>query len=561
MSALSIQPTFPIFTETDGLPLENGYIWIGTTNLNPQVNPINVYWDAALTQLAGQPIRTQGGYPVNNGTPARLYVNSDYSIQVQNSKGSLVYSAPAATERYGNIINADIVVYDPPFTGGVQTNVEAKLAQTVSVKDFGAVGDGVTDDTAAIQSAIDYVVNSATPNTVHFPAGTYKCSDTLEVNAGYVSCVADRATLDFSTIGDIAGVKFGGGNAESGQPYNQATCVFSGFKLIGPSTIIASGLTFETAVGVPGPAHMIVRDCTITEFNNGITFSDNSYLITVEHCDIWGCYRCIYVPSGLSNAGENIRVNNSALFNSTEGVRCDEGSTTLNFVGTSFDGLITSAVITSGQANFTGCHFEFGTVSNKALLISSNCFVTCTGCYFLNLFATQDKYIDNSGYLAIYGGRIVVADTATNVVYSTSRLTIIGCHFQSATLTPVTVASGNSLIYTPNDGTFFNNGSNNSTKVESANIGGLGQTVTCAVTSTWYNLGVGTRMGLFSFRDNTSGGTALFNADTAVGTVSIQNGITGFEMRYDAGAGDMQIRVTSGTVPRVIAWASYRVTN
>jgi len=155
MSALSIQPTFPIFTETDGLPLENGYIWIGAANLDPQGNPINVYWDIALTQPAGQPIRTINGYPSNNGTPARLYVNSNYSIRVQNSKGSLVYSAPAATERYGNIINAESVVYDPPFTGAVQTNVEAKLAQTVSVIDFGAVGDGVADDTTAFQDAID----------------------------------------------------------------------------------------------------------------------------------------------------------------------------------------------------------------------------------------------------------------------------------------------------------------------------------------------------------------------------------------------------------------------
>ncbi len=104
MSALSIQPTFPIFTETDGQPLEDGYIWLGVANLDPQGNPINVYWDAALTQLAGQPIRTQGGYPVNSGTPARLYVNSDYSIRVMNKNGSTVYSAPAATERYNGVV-------------------------------------------------------------------------------------------------------------------------------------------------------------------------------------------------------------------------------------------------------------------------------------------------------------------------------------------------------------------------------------------------------------------------------------------------------------------------
>lgn len=159
MSALSIQPTYPIFTDIDGQPLEAGYVWIGQANLDPQVNPINVYWDAALTILAPQPIRTLGGYPSRNGTPARLYVNSDYSIRVMNKNGSVAYSAPAATERYNDVvvsvINAEDVVYDPPFTSASQTNVEAKLSQYVSVKDFGAVGDGVTDDSAAIQAAID----------------------------------------------------------------------------------------------------------------------------------------------------------------------------------------------------------------------------------------------------------------------------------------------------------------------------------------------------------------------------------------------------------------------
>ena len=182
MSALSIQPTFPIFTETDGLPLENGYIWIGAANLDPQGNPINVYWDAALTIAAPQPIRTLNGYPSRNGTPGRLYVNSDYSIRVQNSKGSLVYSAPAATERYSEVVvsgvNAEDVVYDPPFTGAVQTNVEAKLAQIVSVTDFGAVGDGATDDTSAIQDAMDWVATSK--QALFFPSGTYLISDSLE---------------------------------------------------------------------------------------------------------------------------------------------------------------------------------------------------------------------------------------------------------------------------------------------------------------------------------------------------------------------------------------------
>jgi hypothetical protein len=93
MSALSINPPYPAFAGADGLPLENGYIWIGVVNLNPVVNPIAVFWDAALTIPAVQPIRTLNGYPVYQGTPSRFYVDSDYSIQVLDSKGSVVYTS------------------------------------------------------------------------------------------------------------------------------------------------------------------------------------------------------------------------------------------------------------------------------------------------------------------------------------------------------------------------------------------------------------------------------------------------------------------------------------
>lgn len=49
----------------------------------------------------------------------------------------------------------------------VERNVQVKLEESVSVKDFGAVGDGVTDDTAAVQSAIDSL--GADGGTVIFP--------------------------------------------------------------------------------------------------------------------------------------------------------------------------------------------------------------------------------------------------------------------------------------------------------------------------------------------------------------------------------------------------------
>ena len=115
MSALSVQPPYPAFAGADGQPLENGYIWIGTVNLNPQVNPISVYWNAALTIPAVQPIRTLNGYPGYQGTPSRFYTTSDYSIQVLDSKGSVVY-----TSLNGNI-----------SSGSVATNATGNGVQTI----------------------------------------------------------------------------------------------------------------------------------------------------------------------------------------------------------------------------------------------------------------------------------------------------------------------------------------------------------------------------------------------------------------------------------------------
>jgi hypothetical protein len=63
-------------------------------------------------------------------------------------------------------------------TGAVTTTVAQKLWETISVKDFGAVGDGVTDDYAAIQAAIDAAI-SVGGSTVYFPAGTYYVSQVI----------------------------------------------------------------------------------------------------------------------------------------------------------------------------------------------------------------------------------------------------------------------------------------------------------------------------------------------------------------------------------------------
>ena len=180
MPAIAVNPPFPLFTDADGAPLDDAYIYIGTANQNPVSNPITVYWDSALTITASQPIRTSGGYPVYNGSPARFYTNSDYSILLRDKNGAFIYTAASETD----FISSEFVTFIQAGTGAVATTVQAKLRETVSVLDFGAVGDGVADDTVAVQSAITYCL--ANQKKLYASSGQYRCTANIQYGAGFV---------------------------------------------------------------------------------------------------------------------------------------------------------------------------------------------------------------------------------------------------------------------------------------------------------------------------------------------------------------------------------------
>lgn len=83
---------------------------------------------------------------------------------------------------------AALVAFRQVGTGAVARTSLDKMRERISVKDFGATGDGVTDDTAAIQAAINYVQSITTANTnatngrLYIPHGSYLISDTLTIS-------------------------------------------------------------------------------------------------------------------------------------------------------------------------------------------------------------------------------------------------------------------------------------------------------------------------------------------------------------------------------------------
>lgn len=101
MGAPTVKVPFPTFYDRDGQPLDNGNVYIGTAFMDPEANPIQVYWDDALTIPAAQPIKTSGGYLYRNGTVANVFLNGDYSLAVRDSKNNLVYSSESVFNTLG----------------------------------------------------------------------------------------------------------------------------------------------------------------------------------------------------------------------------------------------------------------------------------------------------------------------------------------------------------------------------------------------------------------------------------------------------------------------------
>lgn len=97
----------------------------------------------------------------------------------------------------GSSTDASGITYTPAGTGALTTTAQTKLRETVSVKDFGAIGDGVTDDTAAFNAAWA----ASNPQAVFVPAGTYEISTsvtgkfyslgTVTINTGTVTSITN----------------------------------------------------------------------------------------------------------------------------------------------------------------------------------------------------------------------------------------------------------------------------------------------------------------------------------------------------------------------------------
>ncbi|WP_207460164.1 glycosyl hydrolase family 28-related protein [Azospirillum sp. SYSU D00513] len=117
--------------------------------------------------------------PASNLLPGRL--NRAGKLLGFDSAGNPTVQPPVDEEA--------LSTYVPPGTGAVSRPVRDKLSDFVSVKDFGAVGDGIVDDTLAIQAAI------AAAKAVHVPPGIYRIGNTLTLPYGHTLGGAGQTSI------------------------------------------------------------------------------------------------------------------------------------------------------------------------------------------------------------------------------------------------------------------------------------------------------------------------------------------------------------------------------
>jgi Pectate lyase superfamily protein len=190
------------------------------------------------------------------------------------------------------------ISYTPPFTSSVATNVGEKLAQTISVMDFGAVGDGVADDTAAIQAAINEAITRQ--STLVFPGGYYRISSSLNVTQP-INIEGNRAQI-YQETADVSVFYFNGGGTTAG--FIRNTCVVKDLIL--------------------GCAAGLGRVINIYQFMN-CTFQD----ITIPYS-----YKGVQCVGGILNVFNNVRV--SGTMPTSPGFFVSTGVQTTNHIGFHF---------------------------------------------------------------------------------------------------------------------------------------------------------------------------------------------------------------------------------
>jgi hypothetical protein len=321
----------------------------------------------------------------------------------------------------GTIINADSVTYIAAGTGAASRDQDAVNAERLSVTDFGAVGDGVTDDTTAVQNALV----AGAGKQVFFPTGTYLVTSDLLIPTDYTELVGQgRSSIISLTASKIH------------------------LDAVTKTTHIY-GVNFRDLkiqrTGTAGPAiHMEGQNTMgVARWHmHGVEITSTGTGIQMEAAWIWDMVSCVI--AGCTSHGVDIRVavdgNSSANAgrfigceiqgNAGWGVFTDKHNG-LAFVASSIEGNTLGGVNLQNNGrvtSFVACYFELNGTPGSArdILAGDTTYggVKVTG-YALGIF--NCGFLDGSGAAKDYAVELS----------RMAQVTVTGCYFDSYVIAPV----------------------------------------------------------------------------------------------------------------------------
>lgn len=295
-----------------------------------------------------------------------------------------------------------------PLTGATARTQHDKNSDSISVKDFGAIGDGVVDDTGPINIAL------ATGKSVYFPAGTYRITSTLSFatdgqvlygdgkdSQSIITNTTNAAPLFVSSVG-------------SGAVYKRR-CGLHGLSFVG-NTLTTGGINFRgLSDGITGDADKScwMRDIRITGVGAGWAMRVNSWANNFDNVEIWSNFRGLQVETGT----------NSTMFSGFYVTGCTQEA--LQILGT-------------GSSNvFDNCIFQYSGGTNYMLDIQGGLDVTFTGTYLENSIAPSAVVgvTGNAKGIQFYG-------TFHNLVAGTANVPIITSNVKQVTVDGILHAGG-----------------------------------------------------------------------------------------------------------------------
>jgi hypothetical protein len=267
----------------------------------------------------------------------------------------------------------------PIKNGGVKFNgVQLlKFSEKILSKN-GFVGNGTSDDSAALQMTIDEITASDKRCGLILP----EYGLNVKINSGLVFDLSTMANFDFAgAIIDATGMTVGTAiriSADkdktivpSNTPYGNAIGSLSRFKLQGPgfnSTV--KGLQFNQPSGIsssdPGPSRMGLDHFAIDGFSVGIEHFNHAYGEIITNGEVLHCGNGVIFRNNATDAGERATYVGCAIYNNTRGVIVGEGATSggnvatwMKFIGCSLDYNQIQVLVANGaKIELIGCHVE-----------------------------------------------------------------------------------------------------------------------------------------------------------------------------------------------------------